>query len=93
MIQTLGMGDADGWSGRKGEQEHYLNLVYQSDTNLIVQTNKRTYVFQLSIDNETKSPTYALCFHYPDTAKAKRDAEAAKKTIKHFKYSVVITIA
>lgn len=76
---TLGMGDADGWNlAVKGNNILFKPLVYQSDTNLIVQTNKRTYVFQLSIDNETKSPTYALRFHYPDTAKAKRDAEAAK---------------
>lgn len=81
---TLGMGDADGWNlAVKGHNILFKPLVYQSDTNLIVQTNKRTYVFQLSIDNDTKSPTYVLRFHYPDTAKAKADAEKSKNRQAH----------
>lgn len=81
---TLGMGDAEGWNlAVKGNNILFKPLVYQSDTNLIVTTNKRTYIFQLSIDNETKTPTFALRFHYPDTAKAKADAEKQKNRQAH----------
>ncbi|NLB76722.1 MAG: TrbG/VirB9 family P-type conjugative transfer protein [Crenarchaeota archaeon] len=96
---TLGMGDAEGWNlAVKGNNILFKPLVYQSDTNLIVQTNKRTYIFQLSIDNDTKTPTYALRFNYPDTAKAKANAERQKNKQaldvlkgKHNRIDVVIT--
>ena len=81
---TLGMGDAEGWNlAVKGNNILFKPLVYQSDTNLIVTTNKRTYIFQLSIDNDTKTPTFALRFHYLDTAKAKADAEKQKNRQAH----------
>lgn len=96
---TLGMGDAEGWNlAVKGNNILFKPLVYQSDTNLIVQTNKRTYIFQLSIDNETKNPTYALRFYYPDTEKAKLAAEKVKNqkaldvlNNQHNRFEVVIT--
>ena len=81
---SLGMGDAEGWNlAVKGNNILFKPLVYQSDTNLIVNTNKRTYVFQLSIDNDAKNPTFLLRFYYPDTAKAKADAERAKNNQAH----------
>lgn len=77
---TLGMGDADGWNlAVKGNNIIFKPTVEKSDTNLIVNTNKRTYIFQLNIDNDASNPTYALRFHYPDTAQAKRDADKAKQ--------------
>ena len=81
---SLGMGDAEGWNlAVKGNNILFKPLVHQSDTNLIVNTNKRTYVFQLSIDNDAKNPTFLLRFYYPDTAKAKADAEKAKNKQAH----------
>lgn len=81
---SLGMGDAEGWNlAVKGNNILFKPLVHQSDTNLIVNTNKRTYVFQLSIDNEAKNPTFLLRFYYPDTANAKKEAEKAKNRQAH----------
>lgn len=65
---ALGMGDAEGWSlAVKGNNIIFKPVVERSDTNLIITTNKRTYVFQLSVDAQAKYPTYVLRFYYPDT--------------------------
>ena len=77
---TLGMGDAEGWKlSVKGNNIIFKPQVEQSDTNLIVTTNKRTYVFQLSINENAKYPTYILRFDYPDTKLAEREREIAER--------------
>ncbi len=76
---SLGMGDAEGWNlSVKGNNILFKPMVDQSDTNLIVTTNKRTYVFQLQIDN-TKTPTYVLRFIYPDSISKQQTAELEKQ--------------
>lgn len=76
---SLGMGDAEGWNlSVKGNNILFKPMVEQSDTNLIVTTNKRTYVFQLQVNNN-RTPTYLLRFHYPDTHAAKQAAELEKQ--------------
>ena len=96
---TLGMGDADGWNlAVKGNNIIFKPTVEKSDTNLIVHTNKRTYIFQLNIDNDAPHPTYALRFHYPDTAAANKKAANEKNDKawdviqgKHNRFDVTIT--
>lgn len=77
---SLGMGDAEGWNlSVKGNNILFKPMVEDSDTNLVVVTNKRTYVFQLHINNETSIPTYVLRFNYPDTQATKQAAELAEQ--------------
>lgn len=76
---ALGMGDAEGWNlSVKGNNILFKPMVEQSDTNLIVTTNKRTYIFQLQINNE-RTPTYVLRFIYPDSLKKQKSAELEKQ--------------
>lgn len=71
---TLAVGDALGWTlSVHGNNIVFKPAVDKSDTNMVVVTNKRTYLFQLEVNNEALNPTYALRFHYPDTAKQKQD--------------------
>ncbi|GAA5091690.1 MULTISPECIES: P-type conjugative transfer protein VirB9 [Paenalcaligenes] len=84
---ALGMGDAEGWSlAVKGNNIIFKPIVERSDTNLIITTNKRTYVFQLSVNDKAKYPTYVLRFHYPDTVlkqknKIKKEREQAMNLV------------
>lgn len=77
----LGMGDSQAWSlAVKGNNILFKPLVTSPDTNLIVNTNKRTYVFQLSVKQKlSQADTYVLRFFYPDTTRAKQHAELAKQ--------------
>lgn len=77
----LGMGDSQAWNlAVKGNNILFKPLVKNPDTNLIVNTNKRTYVFQLSVEEKSsQADTYVLRFFYPDTAQAKQHAELAKQ--------------
>lgn len=77
----LGMGDSQAWNlAVKGNNILFKPLVNNPDTNLIVNTNKRTYVFQLSVDGKAgQANTYVLRFHYPDTTVAKQQALLAKQ--------------
>ncbi|PMC18234.1 P-type conjugative transfer protein VirB9 [Oligella urethralis] len=77
---ALGMGDSEAWNlSVKGNNILFKPQMENPDTNMIVTTNKRTYVFQLSVDeNSTQAPTYVLRFHYPDTAAKNKAAKDAK---------------
>lgn len=77
----LGMGDSQAWNlAVKGNNILFKPLAANPDTNLIVNTNKRTYVFQLSVEEKGgQADTYVLRFHYPDTVAANRAAELAKQ--------------
>lgn len=77
----LGMGDSQAWNlAVKGNNILFKPLVKNPDTNLIVNTNKRTYVFQLSVEEKAgQADTYVLRFYYPDTVRAQQQAELAKQ--------------
>lgn len=79
---ALGMGDSEAWNlSVKGNNILFKPMMPNPDTNLIVTTNKRTYVFQLSIDSNNKQePTYILRFHYPDTVAKNEAKKRAKQT-------------
>ena len=77
---SLGMGDATGWNlAVNGNNILFKPIVEQSNTNLIITTNKRTYLFQLQIDNNTNSPTYVLRFEYPDSKQKAKELELSKQ--------------
>ncbi|AFK64632.1 Conjugal transfer-like protein (plasmid) [Advenella kashmirensis WT001] len=82
---TLGMGDSEAWKlNVKGNNIIFKPTAPNPETNLIVTTNKRTYVFQLSIDGRGRqAPTYVLRFRYPDTQRANVAAQRAKNNQAH----------
>lgn len=82
----LGMGDSEAWKlSVKKNNILFKPLVAEPETNLIVNTNKRTYVFQLSVEPyANQANTYVLRFNYPDTAAKKRKAaEAQRKQVEY----------
>jgi len=82
---ALGMGDAEAWKlNVRGNNIIFKPTAPNPETNLIVTTNKRTYVFQLSIDGRGRqAPTYVLRFRYPDTQRANVAAQRAKNDQAH----------
>ncbi|WP_051940676.1 P-type conjugative transfer protein VirB9 [Stenoxybacter acetivorans] len=76
----LGMGDAEAWKvAVQGNNIIFKPTVSRPETNLIIQSNKRTYVFALSLLGKTKqAPTYLLRFAYPDSVQAARNQEAER---------------
>lgn len=56
---TIAMGDALGWTlSAHGNNIVFKPAVEKSETNMLIVTNKRTYVFQLEVNNEVLNPTY-----------------------------------
>lgn len=82
---ALGMGDSEAWKlNVKGNNIIFKPTAPNPETNLIVTTNKRTYVFQLSIDGRGKqATTYVLRFRYPDTQRANRRVQKATNEQAH----------
>lgn len=74
-------GDSDAYTFTRAQNHLFLKpRVEDSNTNLIVITNRRTYNFRLSyIGDRSKQSVYDLAFSYPDTAI--RLAEEAKKKV------------
>lgn len=97
---VVAIGDAQAWNmAVKGNNLIFKPTAESPDTNLTVITNKRTYVFDLSLAGSVKSkkgkkivvqqPTYLLRFTYPDDlakqklASAKREARAMQLKLKY----------
>lgn len=82
---ALGMGDAEAWNlAVKGNNILFKPRAASPVTNMIVTTNKRTYVFHLSLVSKrreklSQSPTYILRFNYPDTARSLNQAELTRQ--------------
>lgn len=83
---TLGMGDGEAWKlSVNGNNIIFKPMAESPTTNLIITTDKRTYVFNLSLVSRVKKgqkaqlPTYILRFQYPDTKKAVIQAENTKQ--------------
>lgn len=69
------MGDAEAWNlAVKGNNIMFKPVANSPQTNLIVTTNKRTYLFYLKLADKKHAPTYALRFSYPDVDIARRKA-------------------
>ncbi|CAM5186717.1 P-type conjugative transfer protein VirB9 [Oligella ureolytica] len=81
---ALGMGDVEAWNlAARGNNILFKPMAENPDTNLIVITNKRTYVFKLTIAKANQTPTFALRFRYPDVI-AKKIAEKNDKKNKAY---------
>lgn len=77
----LGLGDKKAWNmGIRGNNIVFKPTATLPDTNLLIQTNKRSYAIELSLKPlRNQRPTYILRFHYPDSIKAKNLAKAEKQ--------------
>jgi type IV secretion system protein VirB9 len=79
----LGMGDAAAWNlSARGSSIVFKPTAVKPQTNLVIVTNKRSYIFDLDMVKKGEQPTYFMYFDYPDTDKARADqlAERAKLT-------------
>lgn len=79
----LSIGDAKAWSPAvRGNNIFLKPAAERPDTNMIVTTNKRVYVFSLFTAKKTKKTTqatsYVVKFIYPDTAQKLAEAEQKK---------------
>ena len=77
---ALGMGDAAAWKmSVRGNNILFKPTEEKPATNMIVVSDKRTYVFDLKLAAAKQPPTYVLRFRYPDDIRRKRDALAEKR--------------
>jgi len=77
----LGMGDADAWNlGARGSSIVFKPSAKKPQTNLVIVTNRRSYIFDLDMAKQGEQPTYFIYFDYPDSdaAKAAQEAEKSK---------------
>ncbi|MBM5620391.1 TrbG/VirB9 family P-type conjugative transfer protein [Burkholderia pseudomallei] len=74
----LGTGEAKGWSiGGTANWFMFKPVAKKPNTNVVIVTDKRRYVFQLVEAARNEPATWALSFDYPDTrAKAESAAKA-----------------
>lgn len=77
---ALGMGDAEAWKmSVRGNNILFKPTEEKPATNMILVSDKRTYVFDLKIAGAKQPPTYVLRFRYPDDIRRQRDALAEKR--------------
>lgn len=66
----LGMGLADSWNiAVKGNNIFFKPVSPMPDTNLLLVTNKRTYAFMLTTNQDSNHTSYIARFNYPVVAK------------------------
>lgn len=65
---AVALGDAAAWAtGIKNNRMFIKPKADNPDTNVVIGTNKRTYIFSLITTPPTRQATYLLRFRYPDT--------------------------
>lgn len=74
----LGTGEAKGWSvGGTANWFMFKPIAKKPNTNVLIVTDKRRYVFQFDAAERNEAATWSLSFDYPDTrAKAEQAAKA-----------------
>ncbi|EML1601807.1 TPA: TrbG/VirB9 family P-type conjugative transfer protein [Burkholderia cepacia ATCC 25416] len=74
----LGSGESEGWSvGGKANWFMFKPSKKKPNTNVLIVTNKRRYVFQFDAAARNEAAIWSLSFDYPDTrAKAEQAAKA-----------------
>ncbi|CAE6847046.1 Type IV secretion system protein virB9 [Paraburkholderia nemoris] len=76
----LGVGDAKAWTvGAKSNWIMFKPHATNAQTNLVIVTDRRRYVFDLVNAGRNDTPVWSMSFDYPDT-RARLAAEAAKKS-------------
>jgi type IV secretion system protein VirB9 len=72
-LSLLGMGFGNAWE--VGTRANSLVLKPSNprpDTNIIIVTNKRRYIFDVRLAGKARQPTYAISFTYPDDERRER---------------------
>lgn len=76
----LGMGFGSAWWLTVRGNNFFLKQKDENpETNLIIVTNKRPYLFDLKKAPAGMNPTYALYFRYPEDERAKAEAEDERR--------------
>jgi type IV secretion system protein VirB9 len=78
-LSLLGMGFGNAWE--IGTRAHSLVLKPSNprpDTNIIIVTNKRRYIFDVRLAGKSRQPTYAISFTYPEDERRERAELAAE---------------
>lgn len=76
----LGMGDAKSWSlAVRGSNVFFKPIAEMPDTNMIIVTNKRTYVFQLTTG--MGDTTYVARFNYPEELGETQEYQSRKPDV------------
>ena len=79
-VVNYGSGFSTAWEFATRANHFYLKpKMRQGTTNLIVVTDKRTYVFDVKYGASTKKTDYLMVFRYPDEAKAAAEAKAKQE--------------
>ena len=77
-----GFGDSEAWTvGIRDSNIVIKPKADNPDTNVVIVTNKRSYVFSLITTPENVKPTFLLRFRYPDTEAKLKAAELEKKRL------------
>lgn len=78
-VVNYGSGFSTAWEFATRDNHFYLKpKMRRGTTNLIVVTDKRTYVFDVKYGASAKKTDYLMVFRYPDEEKAAAEAKARK---------------
>ena len=81
-VQSYGSGFSTAWEFASRGNHFFLKPKgKQGTTNLVVVTNKRTYLFEVRLGWNRKTATYRLTFRYPQDAIAQAQAEAEQNKV------------
>lgn len=81
-VLDYGSGYSTAWEFVARGNHFFLKpKAFQGTTNLVVVTDKRTYLFDVKLVGKRSSATYSLTFRYPADEASKAQEEAQKKTV------------
>ncbi|MCL2635133.1 MAG: P-type conjugative transfer protein VirB9 [Betaproteobacteria bacterium] len=76
----VGFGDSEAWKvGITGNRMIIKPKADNPDTNVVIATNKRSYVLSLKTAKKKDTPTWLLRFRYPDTEAAEQAARRERE--------------
>lgn len=82
-VKNFGSGFSTAWEFAARENHFFLKpKEKQGTTNLVVVTDRRTYLFDVKLTANRSKATYRLAFRYPLEEQARIAAEAEKKHVK-----------
>lgn len=65
-VATMVLGDSAAWQVNPIANHVFIKPMADSNTNLSILTNKRSYSFELNTNSHPESLTYQVQFHYPE---------------------------
>lgn len=78
-IQKVDIGDSDAWVITASDNNLFVKNAIDSDTNMSVITDKRSYVFRLTTSTKPEQLTYQLKFTYPEDKKSELTLQKLRK--------------